>query len=100
MIPSIRPICQRSWFPLALADRLPSNSALRPSDFAGQTLEGIRALYLGSAGGEGYDISWAQDAAGHAVFLPAINFVRIEVVDGKSEVDGVAAVFVPRGLNR
>jgi hypothetical protein len=78
----------------------PADPTLTQADFAGLTLDGIRALYYGSAGGTGYDISWAQDAGGNRVWLPEINFIRVEVVSGKSEIDGFAAVFVPPGLKR
>jgi hypothetical protein len=76
----------------------PADPTLTPSDFAGLTLDGIRALYLGSAGGAGYDISWAQDAQGLPVTLPEVNYLRVEVLSGKSDVAGFAAVFTPRGL--
>jgi len=69
-------------------------------DFAGLNAAQIRALYYGSAGGTGYDLSWAQDANGQPVKLPEINYVRVEVLSGKSEVDGFASVFVPPGLAR
>ena len=77
---------------------VPADPSLTQADFAGLTLEGIRALYYGSAGGAGYDISTAQDAQGRAVMLPEINYVRVEILSGKAEVDGFAAVFVPPGL--
>ncbi|MDB6112387.1 MAG: hypothetical protein JWR69_4137 [Pedosphaera sp.] len=76
---------------------MPVNPALGQNDFAGQGLAGIRALYGGSAGGTGFDISWAEDAHGNSVSLDSINFVRIDVLSGKSEIDGLSAVPEPRG---
>ena len=70
----------------------PVDPTLTQADFAGLTLDQIRALYNGSAGGAAYDISGATDARGNPVFLPEINFVRVEVISGKSEIDGFAAV--------
>ncbi len=66
--------------PTASMDRLP-----------GATLEAMRAIYNGSGGGTGYDISWARNRRGRKVRLPHIRFVRIEVVSGKAEVDGFSA---------
>ena len=71
---------------------IPLAPNLRQSDFAGATLEGIRALYNGSAGGASYDISWAQDANGQRIFLEEIRFIRVDVLSGKAEIDGFAAV--------
>jgi hypothetical protein len=79
---------------------VPADPTLTQADFAGLSVADIRTLYLGSAGGSGYDISWARDAGGRAVRLPDISYVRIEVLAGKSELDGAAAVFVPPGLLR
>jgi len=78
----------------------PADPTLTQIDFAGLTLEEIRALYFGSAGGAGYDVSWAQDAEGNPVNLQEISHVRIEISRGKAEVDGIAAVFMPPGLGR
>jgi hypothetical protein len=78
----------------------PAEPALTEADFAGLTLEGIRALYYGSAGGAGYDLDWAIDLAGKPVSVPVVNYVRLEVLTGKAEVDGIASVFVPPGLLR
>jgi hypothetical protein len=78
----------------------PADPTLIQADFAGLTLEQMRALYLGSAGGTGFDLSWAVDAAGRPAWLPLVNYVRIEVLTGKSEIDGFASVFVAPGLNR
>lgn len=70
----------------------PVHPAFTQEDFAGLTLDEIRALYDGSAGGASYDISWARDARGRRVFLPFIRYIRVEVRSGKSEIDGFAAV--------
>jgi len=78
----------------------PADPELTAADFAGLTLEQIRALYHGSAGGAGYDLAWARDAAGNPVRLNAVNFVRIEVLSGKAEVDGFSGVFNPPGQSR
>jgi len=78
----------------------PVDPTLTQDDFSGLTQDGLQALYNGSAGGTGYDISWARDDKGKLVWLPAIRYVRIEVLSGKSEVDGFSAVFVPHGQNR
>jgi hypothetical protein len=61
-------------------------------DFAGATLDRIRSIYRGSGGGASFDISWAVDGSGNPVYLPNISFIRVEVLSGKSEVDGFAAV--------
>ena len=74
----------------------PVQPRLTQDDFAGRTLDEIRAFYRGSAGGASYDISWARDARGRRVFLPFIRFIRVEVLSGKSEIDGFAAVERPR----
>ncbi|MBI3415792.1 MAG: PEP-CTERM sorting domain-containing protein [Verrucomicrobia bacterium] len=65
---------------------------LRPSDFSGKDLANIRALYGDSGGGAGFDLAWAQDANGQPVTLGNISFVRVDVLSGKSEIDGFAAV--------
>jgi len=77
----------------------PAMPGLTPDDFAGLTGEEIALVYAGSAGGAGYDISWARDSQGRPVRLQQVRFVRIEVLSGRSEVDAVAAVFTPRGLS-
>jgi hypothetical protein len=74
---------------------VPVNPDLAGSDFAGLTLPQMRALYQGSAGGAGFDLSWARDAGGQPVNLASANFVRIEVLDGHAEIDGLAVVPEP-----
>lgn len=66
--------------------------SLRFSDFAGLGLSGIRSLYGGGAGGAGYDLSWARDGSGNAVALDSVSYVRVEVLSGHAEIDGIAAV--------
>jgi len=78
---------------------LPVNPALTGNDFAGKDLTGIRALYAGTGGGTGYDISWAQDGVGNPVFLSSISFIRVDVLSGKSEVDAFAVVPEPGVLS-
>ena len=73
---------------------------LTPADFSGLTEANIQALYNGSGGGTGYDISWAQDAKGKSVRLSEIRFIRVEVLSGHSEVDAFSAVSVPRDHDR
>lgn len=71
---------------------LPTVPGLAPADFAGATLDDIRRLYAGSAGGTAYDITWAVDEQGRSVHLPVVRYVRIEVLSGKSEVDALSVV--------
>lgn len=75
---------------------VPVNPAFgNAASFNGVTLDGIRSKYAGSAGGAGFDLGWARDASGNAVAIDQINFVRVEVLSGKTEVDGFAAVPEP-----
>ena len=74
---------------------LPINPSLTASSFAGKTLTDIRALYNGSGGGASYDISWAQNSLGQSVSLTSIEFVRVEVLGGNAEIDGIVAVPEP-----
>ncbi len=75
------------------------NPSLNAASFAGKTLADIRALYNGSGGGAGYDISWAQDGLGQSVSLASIEFVRVEVLSGNAEIDGIVAVPEPTSLS-
>ncbi len=78
---------------------LPVNPALNASSFADQDMLGIRSLYNGSGGGRGFDISWAQDGGGNSVSLASISFVRVDVLRGNAEIDGIAVVPEPSTLS-
>jgi hypothetical protein len=74
---------------------MPVNSALKSADFAGKDLAGIRALYGGSGGGTGFDLSWAEDGTGQSVSLAAVSFVRVEDLSGNAYIDAISAVPEP-----
>jgi hypothetical protein len=74
---------------------LPLHPALTPQSFAGKSLAEIRSLYAGSAGGTAFDLSWARDSQGEPVTLASASYVRIEVLSGVAEIDGVSAVSRP-----
>jgi hypothetical protein len=97
--PSLAPTLD-SYFPTdGIGDfGLPVNPSLTPSSFAGLNLAQIRALYNGSGGGASYDISWAQDGLGQSVALGSIEYIRIEVLGGNAEIDGIVAVPEPTAL--
>jgi hypothetical protein len=59
--------------------QLPVDPALTASNFAGATLDGVAALYQGSAGGASFSISWAEDTNGNPVSLYDIRYARIDV---------------------
>src|SRR6266850_5734534 len=94
--PSLAPVAD-GLFPTDGAGEfgVPVNPALRQSDFANRSLAEIRALYGGGAGGTAYDIAWAQDASGNPATLDSIQYVRIDVLSGRAEIDGIAAVPEP-----
>ncbi len=68
---------------------------LRETDFNGLGLSDIRARYDGSGGGTGFDIAWARNADGSPADLDAIQFVRIDVLGDRAEIDGFSAVPEP-----
>jgi hypothetical protein len=74
---------------------MPVNPALTGPDFAGLNLSGIRSLYNGSAGGEGFDLGWARDGDGNAVTLGSVNYVRVDVLSGRTQIDAVSVVPEP-----
>ena len=71
--------------------RIPVNPELTQEDFAGAAREDIRHLYDSSAGGAGFNIAWARTKNGRRFPLRFIRFVRVEVLQGKAEIDGFAA---------
>ena len=71
---------------------VPVNPALAKGDFAAGGLAKFTELYDGSGGGTGYDIGWAIDDDGYHVALGKVQFVRLEVLSGKAEVDAVSDV--------
>jgi hypothetical protein len=74
---------------------IPVNPASTASDFAGLDLAGIRSLYGGSAGGVGFDLGWARDDAGNTVSLDSANYVRIDVLSGRTQLDAISVVPEP-----
>ncbi len=74
---------------------VPVYPSLTNSDFAGLNLAGIRALYNGSAGGAGFDLSWARDSAGNSVDLASASYVRIDVLSGRTQIDTLSVVPEP-----
>jgi hypothetical protein len=73
------------------------NPALTGGDFAGLNLSGVRSLYHGSAGGTGFDLSWARDGDGNPVELSGASYVRIDVLSGRTQIDAVSVVPEPLG---
>ena len=96
LTPSLTPGVD-SYFPTDGAGDFskPLNPALRGSDFSGKDLPGMRALYAGSGGGTGFDISWAQNANGQSANLSSISFIRVDVLGGAAEIDAIVAVPEP-----
>jgi hypothetical protein len=74
---------------------LPVDPSLDQTAFAGLGLAGIRGLYAGSAGGTGYDLAWARDTSGNPISLDQIQFVRLDVLSDRAEVDALTAVPEP-----
>lgn len=74
----------------------PVDPSLRDTDFSGLGLAGIRALYGGSGGGAGFDIDWAIDPQGNQVALSEIQFIRIDVLSDRADIDAIVAIPEPR----
>jgi hypothetical protein len=77
---------------------VPVNPALTSADFNGLNLSGIRSFYNGSAGGAGFDLSWARDGDGTSVDLQSASFLRIDVLSGRTQIDAVSVVPEPSSL--
>jgi hypothetical protein len=91
--PALAPVADRLFPTDGVGEfGLPMNAAFTQQDFANRSLAEIRGLYARSAGGAAYDIGWAQDSSGAPVFLHSIQYVRIDVPNGRAEIDAVAAV--------
>ena len=73
----------------------PVDPHLNSGSFAGKTLDGIRALYAGSAGGAGFDLAWAETIDGKPAGISSAHYIRIDVLDGKVEVDSLVVVPEP-----
>ena len=73
----------------------PVNPSLTAADFVGKDIDGIRALYNGSGGGAGFDLSWALDENNQSVFLPSVEYVRLDVLNGPAYIDAVSVVPEP-----
>jgi hypothetical protein len=71
---------------------LPVSSSLSLTNFVGQTSAQALALYNGSAGGDSYSISWAQDSLSNAVDLSSISYLMIKGTSGYGYIDGISRV--------
>ena len=90
--PSIAPNVD-DYYPTDGAGRagIPIDPSHSPENFAGADLAAIRSLYRQGAGGTAYDLAWAQTPDGTPVKLMEVRYVRIEVLEGRSEVDALAS---------
>lgn len=94
--PSLAPVVDGPFPTDGAGDfRRPLDPSLTTASFAGKDLSAIRALYNGSAGGTAFDLGWARDSQGQPVTLDSARYVRIDVISGVSEVDGIVAVPEP-----
>src|SRR5205814_2362426 len=71
---------------------IPVNPVLINADFAGEDLAGIRSRYTGSAGGAPFDLKDAIAGMGSPVQLPGVIYVKIDVFQGKLEIDALSVV--------
>ena len=91
--PDLAPVVD-GYFPTDGSGRsgIPVDPSTSGSDFAGADIAAIQARYKLGAGGTGYDLDWAQTSDGTSVQLNEVRFVKIEVIEGKSEIDSLSAV--------
>lgn len=75
--------------------QLPAAPGLTAGDFGGLTLEDLRTLYGGAGGGAGFDLAWALDDQGQSVALERAEYVRVEVLSGKADIDAFVSVPEP-----
>lgn len=94
--PSLAPIVD-GYFPTdGLGDfHRAVNPQLNAGAFAGGDLTRLRSLYNGAAGGTGFDLTWARDMTGQPIRLDNIQYVRVDVLSGASEIDGFVVVPEP-----
>ena len=71
---------------------VPMKPELAADHFAEAGLVKLSELYAGSAGGAGFDLGWAVDAEGEPVALGQAQFVRLEVLSGRAEIDALSDV--------
>ena len=71
---------------------VPVNPALGVAEIAEVGLAKLKELYDGSAGGTGFDLDWSIDADGEPVSLGQAQFVRLEVLSGRAEIDALSDV--------
>jgi len=41
--------------------------------------------------GAGFDLSWAQDGKGNSIDLPSVDYIRIDVLSGRTQIDAVSS---------
>ncbi len=94
--PSLAPIVD-GMFPTDASGNFhsPVNPSFNNASFANKTMAEISAMYGGSAGGTGFDLAWAVDGLNNPVTLDNIQFIRVDVLSGRSEIDAFSAVMVP-----
>lgn len=94
--PSLAPVVDGAFPTDGTGDfSIPVDPILGASSFNGLNLGGVRQLYRGSGGGTGFDLDWALNENGEFIDIDEIRFVRVDVLSGRSEIDGFAVVPEP-----